>query len=77
MAKIRLSDISITTVHMVDCKVCCEAVEPDALHAIGGGFRTMEEAREARRDHLAEHDRGEWDDTEKREEINPYLRYNG
>jgi hypothetical protein len=60
VAKIRPADVSITTVHLVDCKVCCEAVEPDALNTISGGFPTVEEARQAKRDHIAENDRGEW-----------------
>ena len=77
MAKIKPSDVHITTVHLVDCRVCNEAVEPDAINAVGGGFPTIAEAREARRNHLAEHDRGEWDSSSLTEEINPYLRYNG
>ena len=58
--KIGYGDIKITTVYLVDCKICCEAVEPDAMDGLGGGFKTMERAREARRDHMDEHRRGEW-----------------
>jgi hypothetical protein len=77
MAAIKPGDISVRTVYLVDCRVCCEAVEPDAQDGIGGGFSTMERARQAKKDHIAEHARGEWDRTPEAEEINPYLRYNG
>jgi hypothetical protein len=53
MAKVRKSDIKITTVYEIDCKACGQAVYPDDR------VLTREEAEQVRADHLAEHDRGE------------------
>lgn len=53
MKKIRKLDVPITTVYEIDCKVCGEAVYPDDR------VTRIEEARQARDDHMAEHERGE------------------
>lgn len=60
MPKIPSGKVKITKVFLVDCGACCEAVEPDGLHTLGGGFTDIEKAREAKRNHLEEHERGEW-----------------
>jgi hypothetical protein len=58
--KIPAGEVAIKRVWMVDCAVCCEAVEPDAPNTLYGGFPTAAKAAEAKRNHLEEHARGEW-----------------
>lgn len=60
MAAIRRSDVTVRPVFQVDCKVCNEAVEPDAPDTINGAFTTREAADRAKQNHLEEHERGEW-----------------
>lgn len=51
--KVRKQDVTITPVYEIDCKVCGEAVYPDDR------VLSLEEARQVRDDHIAEHERGE------------------
>lgn len=60
MAAIRRSGVTIRPVWQVDCKVCNEAVEPDALNTINGAFTDRDEAAEAKENHLEEHKNGVW-----------------
>lgn len=56
MARVRKDEVPITVRYLVDCKVCHEGVETDT------DLTTMAEAREARDNHIEEHERGEWGD---------------
>jgi hypothetical protein len=52
--------VKITRIWLVDCAVCGEAVEPDSLDGLSGGFRSARAASAAKQNHLDEHARGQW-----------------
>lgn len=60
MARINPRDVTITPAFFVDCKVCNEGVEVDGAGTVRGAFLTREEAAESKRNHLEEHEAGEW-----------------
>jgi hypothetical protein len=60
MARIPASKVTIRQVWLVDCEACCEAVEPDAADAVSNGFLSRERAAEVKRNHLEEHEAGDW-----------------